>query len=574
MASRLPPSAPEPTHRRPRTAWWAAATVGGAVAFFVTVASLWLDRPGLYMDETNFVDAALGGHFPHQIYVYQRLGGVPLLIIPYIGTVKAAIYAPIFALWGVSVSTVRIPAIVISAATLVVTYFMGRQVMGRWSALLVLLMGTCPTFIFMSKVDWGPIVVAMFLTVLLLLAFLRYLQTGGIGWLWVLAATVLVGVFDKQNFLWLVVAVGVGALIVYRRRIWQLARARTRATLLVVGAFAYCFLFELAFVLPNLSSGNGSTLSSGGGSSLQEPFSHLAFVWGLYERTVGYSEVLGFFTGHAVSQPLWIDFQWVFSLAALAVLALRRRQGPLPEPAVVPARAAVFFVVVFAVMLIEIAATKQATGPHHVIELLPYPTLVLLCSTVAVVRSAPAFRSASFAIVGVGLSVVLVAQAVSTAQYLSLMQQPSRLSVLFSTAVYRDAAFLNANVGGVDQVVSAGWGPGTPLFSLACPRDRPKYRDDLWSGGPPDGNGLVQTTFANARTEIETDFGDRPTFLVSVNDVKGSGLPTKLYANMKLLKAAYAVVYPGRHPTQVLTTSAYDITYFGPGSFHAGSGDC
>src|SRR3984885_12216626 len=119
MASRLPPSAPEPTHRRPRTAWWAAATVGGAVAFFVTVASLWLDRPGLYMDETNFVDAALGGHFPHQIYVYQRLGGVPLLIIPYIGTVKAAIYAPIFALWGVSVSTVRIPAIVISAATLV-----------------------------------------------------------------------------------------------------------------------------------------------------------------------------------------------------------------------------------------------------------------------------------------------------------------------------------------------------------------------------------------------------------------------------------------------------------------------
>ena len=566
MASSLPPSAPEPTRRRPKTAWWAGAIVGGSVVFFVTVASLWLDRPGLYMDETNFVDAALGGHFDHQIYVYQRLGGLPLLIIPYIGTVKAAIYAPIFALWGVSVSTVRIPVIVISAGTLVVTYFMGRQVIGRWSALLVLLMGTCPTFIFMSKLDWGPIVVAMFVTVLLLLAFLRYVRTGRIGWLWVLFGTVLVGVFDKQNFLWLVFAVGVGAVLMYRRRIWQLARERAEATLVAVAAFALCFLFELAFVLPNLSSGNGS--------SLQEPFSHLAFAWGLYERTVGYSEVVGFFTGHAVSQPIWMDFQWVFSVAALAVLALRRRRGPLPDPAVVPARAAVFFLIVFGVMLLEVAATKQATGPHHVIELLPYPTLVLLCSVVAVVRSGPAFRTASFAIVAAGLGVVLVAQAVSTAQYLSLMQQPGRLTALFSTGVYRDAAFLNANAGGVDQIVSAGWGPGTPLFSLACPKDRPKYRDDLWNGGPPDGNGLVQTTFANARAEIEADFGDRPTFLVSVNDVQDAGLPAKLYSNLKLLKAAYAVVYPGRQATQVLTTSAYDITYFGPASFHPGRGDC
>jgi hypothetical protein len=563
---RLPPPAASPENstparrRHPATAWWAAATVGGSVLFFVTAASLWLDRPGLYMDESNFVDAALGGHFPHQLYVFQRVGRVPILIIPYIGTLKAFIFAPIFALWGVSVVTIRVPVIIISALTLVVTYFMGREVIGRWSAILVLLMGTCPTFIFMSKVDWGPIALAMFLSASFLLAFLRYVHRGQIGWLIAAFVIVVLGVFDKQNFLWLGIAIGVGAVAVYRRQIWQLVHDRPKATIAAAGAFGFCFLFELALILPNLSSSNGS-------SSLQDPFSHLAFAWLLYERTVGFSEVIGFFTERVVVQPVWMDFQWVFSLGALAVLALRRHRGPLPGPSAVPAKAAVFFLIVFVVMLVEVAATTQATGPHHVIELLPYPTLVLLCSAVAVARSGPVFRAVGTGIAVAGLTVVLFGQAFATTQYASLMRNPSRFSRLARTDVYRDAAFLNANAGGVDEVVTAGWGPGTPLFSLACSRDRPKYRDDLWGG-------LAQMTTRNASTEVQKAFGDRRILLVSVHDVEATGLTHNLEANTALLIEAYASLFPGRHPTEVLATNAYDITYFGPGSFQPGHRDC
>ncbi len=71
------------------------------------------------------------------------------------------------------------------------------------------------------------------------------------------------------------------------------------------------------------------------------------------------------------------------------------------------------------------------------------------------------------------MTLVLVAQAVWTVQFLTLMQNPGRFDTLFSTAVYHDAAFLNANDGGVNEVISAGWVPGTPLFSLACSKDRP-----------------------------------------------------------------------------------------------------
>ncbi len=70
----------------------------------------------------------------------------------------------------------------------------------------------------------------------------------------------------------------------------------------------------------------------------------------------------------------------------------------------------------------------------------------------------------------------------------------------------------------------------------------------------------MTTTWANAWAVVRATFGNRAIFLVSLNDVQALGLPAGLYANTDLLKTAYASVFPGRDPTQVLATSAYDIT--------------
>ena len=106
-----------------------------------------------------------------------------------------------------------------------------------------------------------------------------------------------------------------------------------------------------------------------------------------------------------------------------------------------------------------------------------------------------------------------------------------------------------------------------PLYSLACSSDRGKYRDDLW--GP-----LVRATPATAPAVVRGLFGDRRILLVSVHDPGHAGLPGSLYANTAMLVTAYAAAFPGRHPHEVLSTSAYDITYFGPGPFRAGHGTC
>jgi len=544
----------------PPVAWWEVGVVATSVAYFGTMACLWLSRPGLFMDETNFVDAALGGHFRHQLFVYQRIAGVPVLIIQYIGTLKAAFFAPIFATWGVSVSTIRIPVIVLSAVTLVLAFLVGREVVGRWSVVLVVVMATCPTFIFMSKVDWGPIVIAMLLTMVLLLAFFRYLAGGGIGWMWAFVVIALAGVFDKQNFLWIIIAVGVGAATLYPRQLRQRVSERPRAAFFAVATFLACLvLFGLVFVLPNLSAN--------GASSLQNPIPKFALAWGLLERTLGYSAVIEFFTGRSIRQPAWMDLQWMFSLAAFAILGLRRLKGPLDEAAAPSARAAAFFVIVLAVMIVEVAATKQATGPWHVIELLPYPTLVLLCSLAAVWRSGTSFRIAIVATAIGGLGLIMSAQAVSTAQYVSLMRNPSQFQSFFSPALYRDAAFLNQNAGGADEVVSGGWGPGAPLFALSCAADRPKYRDDLWQR-------LAHVTTATAPATMRKLFGDRRILLVSVDNPDDSDLPTDLRSDTGLLVTAYVSAFPDRHPQRILTTRAYDVTYFGPQPFQGGRSDC
>jgi hypothetical protein len=534
--------------------------VAAAVAYFVTLASLWPSRPGLSMEETNFVNAALFRHFPHQEFVYRRVAGIPVLILPYIGTLKSALFAPVFDLAGVSVPTVRLPVIALSAMTLVVAYLMAREFLGRWSTVLVMLMATCPTFVFMSKVDWSPMVVAMLLRMGLLLTFFRYLNSRRIGWLWALFGLALLGIFNKQDFLWFAMGVAVAAAVVYRRPLWKAARYRLGATVVAVATFvAAGIALGLGLVIPNLSAG--------GSFSVQDPLPHLASVWALYERTVGYSEVVGFFTGRTIVQPVWMDWLWLPALAALVLLAIRRLKGSLPEQAEAPARAAVFFVIVAAVMFVEIAATKKATGPQHVIELVPYQDLIVLCSLFGVLRAGASLRVPIVVVAGMALLGTLAVQAVSTTQYISLMQNPARLPSVFSTDVYRNAAFLAANAARVDEVVSGGWGQRTPLFSLACPADRSKHRDDLWPR-------LVDLTPQSAPSVVRAAFGNSRILFVSVSNPSRSGLPQTLRSDPSLIARAYSQAFPGRHSHLVLSTNAYDVTYFGPSTFRQGHGGC
>jgi len=109
------------------------------------------------MDELDFVNAAQGA--PDNTMIHMRLGSVPLFIMPYLGALKAWIYAPIFGLFGVSALTIRLPAILIAAATLLIFYQLMRAKLGPvWATIGLWIMMVDPANLFPSRLDWGFVV--------------------------------------------------------------------------------------------------------------------------------------------------------------------------------------------------------------------------------------------------------------------------------------------------------------------------------------------------------------------------------------------------------------------------------
>ncbi len=125
-----------------------------AVCVFVFLAAYRIELPGLYYDELAFVNAALGA--PDNTFIYMRLGRLPFLVFPYMGALKAWGYYPIFHLFGVSALTIRLPAILLGAVTLLIFYqFMRAKLGAVWATIALWIMAVDPASIFPSRLDWG-----------------------------------------------------------------------------------------------------------------------------------------------------------------------------------------------------------------------------------------------------------------------------------------------------------------------------------------------------------------------------------------------------------------------------------
>ena len=80
-------------------------------------------------------------------------------------------------------------------------------------------MAADPIFIFMSKADYGPIVLMMFFKMLALYFFFRFIATSSPRYLWGVAISCGLGLFDKFNFMWFVLALVVAAVVVFRHEL-------------------------------------------------------------------------------------------------------------------------------------------------------------------------------------------------------------------------------------------------------------------------------------------------------------------------------------------------------------------
>jgi 4-amino-4-deoxy-L-arabinose transferase-like glycosyltransferase len=461
-----------------------------AAAFFCVHAFSAIDKPGLQYDETAFVNAALGAEHPDQHFVHDRFGGVVTKIFPYIGALKSWLYAPVFAVFGVSIETIRVPAVLLALLAIALAFRLAWRLWGPWpAALLAVLLATDPVYPTMAKADWGPIVLASVLRVGALLAYFALLRTRSLRYAWLLGALLLLGVFNKIDFVWFLAALGAAALAVHWRELLAIVRARPLAAAAPTAVFvALLALMAVTSILPAREFAAPDQ-----NDTLAERWDHR---WALFHGTFDGTALFGYMVGQPLEADTPAPDLIVAALAAalLALVAALVLRGRVPRE---ETRLAAFFLVGFAVIAAFIVGTRQVGGSHHVIQLWPLPQLLFVGLAVLAWRLRP--RALGLAAAGVVLALLAwlaVAQVTTTREYADAFRHGDDYVYVWTPEIYDVAERAEAAAGGVDYVLAADWGIGPQVFALGGEPVRERFRDVPnqfpTPGGPPPGAALLQ----------------------------------------------------------------------------------
>jgi hypothetical protein len=445
-----------------------------AIIIFILLAGHHIHMPGIYYDEITFVNAALGGVDEHS-FSYRTLFGVPIMMMPYIGVLKSFLYYPIFKLFGISVVTIRLPVIFISAASLWLWYKIGRELLPNrlYPILLVIILAADPAFIFQSKFDWGPIVIQIFLMTLVIYLFIKIIKTNKVKLLWPLFGCLLLGIYNKLNFVWFVLAFGSAVFIFYAKNIAQLYLADRntfiKASLMFVLLFLVAFLF---LIIPSLSIKIGS--------SDMHFVAKAGQILSLYKATMNGSAVYGYVIGRELNFISWINYCSfiVFLVWLFVVIILNNKKYSFLK---VTDKHTLFFLTIFVLVFMQIIFTKQAGGPHHIMMLWPLPSLLIflmLYRVVLAIQCPGWFRNLLFVS---PLCVLFFSQVLAVVDYEKAFNANSSVAYQWSPKIYQLANYINAHNAEVDYVISVNWGTGTQLFAFAQNNIMRKKYMDIWS---------------------------------------------------------------------------------------------
>lgn len=202
---------------------------------FVALGLLVIQYPGAQYDEVLFVRVI---HAPAEIeYVLQTVfGGVPVMLMTYIGTLKAAIYAPILLLAGSGHLTLRVPVLAFGALSIGLFFLALRRLTDTRVAILAsLLLASDAIYLLTCVFDWGPVALQHLLVTAALYALVRFAQERRSLWLFAGALFAGLALWDKALFIWLLAGFSAAAVLVYPRELWQTARKPRLAAACVLG---------------------------------------------------------------------------------------------------------------------------------------------------------------------------------------------------------------------------------------------------------------------------------------------------------------------------------------------------
>jgi hypothetical protein len=453
-----------------------------ALAFLAWCMLSTISRPGLQYDESLFVNASLGGHYAGGSFVADRFHGIPTMVMPYIGALKSWLYAPVFKTFGVSVDSIRIPVVLILFASIGIAFAFARRLLGAWPAvLLVLLLATDPVYTTMAKADWGPVALSGLLRVAALAAYFTWLRTRSVRYLWLLIAAVVLGLFNKVDYLAFAASLAVAAVVVHHRAIAACLRRRARASVLAGAALAvalvveYVEIYEPARSFPTTRSHAGL-------------LGRVSEVWALFRHTMDGTGLYAYTTGTPLAHRTAIVPVTAVVVALATALALwwlarvwRRPVAPELAPLAEATTTTSFFLILLLTMALVLVKTPQAVGPHHIALIWPLPALLAASLVHAAARlPRPRMRVPAIAVVALAIAWLAGTQLRTATEFRSAFASNRASSPIWTTEIYPLARAVRGVAPGVAGVVTADWGIGNQLLALGDDAVRRRL-DDTWA---------------------------------------------------------------------------------------------
>ncbi len=447
--------------------------------------------------------------------------------MPYMGALKAYVMMPIFWLFGVSTTSVRLPMILLTALALVFLWGIVRKHFGAKIAIgVTLLLAIDPHFIAITRTDFGPVVIALLLQVLSLGVVFTYIRDHKIARLLWLLPLFALGIFNKLDFLWFINAV-FGAVFLLNVSTLRTFIKR-RLNVFVAGALVVGYTFFAAFYLWMLRLGH---LVSG--ISLHTISANLA-IWA--------NNLAQLMSGEAFYQYAFAGRHTIFTFVFATLVALvplvgfyyvhadREHRGwrPIYD----------FLVLVCVLIAAQILITAEATGPWHVFHLVPMLGILVVLSGFAIYRSVSSTRSGK--IIRIALVILGLAQVAHllTVQWLSVRKYEDPALGYWTPAIYELLAHTKPHP---PRLVAGDWGIGTQLVTFDHQPD--KYLDGwaMLNDFPPEKTPTILKYYLDPRRGITYIFF-APGFAGGFPSAREHIFSTAEHAGLKMLKV-YEIKY-------------------------------
>jgi hypothetical protein len=396
--------------------------------------------------------------------IILKVFDIPIMLMSYIGALKSWLYYPIFKIFGVSAYSIRIPMILCGCLSiLLVKEITTRHFNPRIAAIVMVLLAADSSFVTQTRVDQGPIVLALLISLGCMHYFVKMLTEVRSIYLWTIFGLCLAGIFNKLNFIWFINSFVLAALLVYGKEIRSgiLLRYSSRAKFVYLAIFTGYLVCVAYFLTLSKVFGLIGTLKL---AKLPERIYFVFFE--LFLDQVKGSSFFNYALGnlHSDLSAYYSCFMLALVAIGLTIAFIKRREIDTSIN-----KSCIFIATITILLFIQIIITAQAMAYWHVYVLFPFTTILcgyaISCLAGHLVATCKMQYHVALSLI---MATFIVYQVYMNSIYLNFYGKPEK-SVLWSS-VNND--LLAYTMKQPYTFVSADWGIHNQLITFSSRADK------------------------------------------------------------------------------------------------------